>query len=320
MKDELARSAQTYGTSGAPRSAAASTSPSSSEEDFIIDEDANVILTAQGWVKRVREVKDLSTRACARATRCSPCRPARRARRSRSSRTSAAATSRRIARRPGVHWLRRPGAEAVQARRRRAHGRDVLLRPAPARRARPSHDARAEPEPPFAVAVTRHGLGSASRSAPPRALDARGPQVRAAQRGRRDRSSASCPGPKDTSICVRRDRRPRALGARRGARTLLSGAGKGTMLIKLDEDERLVGAPLVAGAKGAVVPVIETEKGKDDELSRQVERSSAPAGQGRRADEARSPVRRIVAPPESSPAPTPKSELKPCRPSPPRKR
>ena len=35
--------------------------PEFGEEDFIVDEDANVILSTQGWVKRVREVKDLST-------------------------------------------------------------------------------------------------------------------------------------------------------------------------------------------------------------------------------------------------------------------
>src|SRR4029078_1329086 len=35
--------------------------PEFQAEDFIVAEDANVILSAQGWVKRVREVKDLST-------------------------------------------------------------------------------------------------------------------------------------------------------------------------------------------------------------------------------------------------------------------
>ena len=40
-------------------------------EAFIVDEDATVILTRDGWVKRVREVKDPRPRACARATPCS---------------------------------------------------------------------------------------------------------------------------------------------------------------------------------------------------------------------------------------------------------
>src|SRR6185437_8163811 len=34
--------------------------PEFGEEDFIVDENANVILSSQGWVKRVRELKDVS--------------------------------------------------------------------------------------------------------------------------------------------------------------------------------------------------------------------------------------------------------------------
>ena len=45
-------------TSAGPRSAARPTSRSSMPNAFIVDEDANVVLTRDGWVKRVRELKD----------------------------------------------------------------------------------------------------------------------------------------------------------------------------------------------------------------------------------------------------------------------
>ena len=57
-------------TSAAPRSAARPKSRSSIPNAFIVDEDANVVLTRDGWVKRVRELKDAVVDAhCARATR-----------------------------------------------------------------------------------------------------------------------------------------------------------------------------------------------------------------------------------------------------------
>src|SRR5262249_53670569 len=47
---------------------------------------------------------------------------------------------------------------------------------------------------------------------------------------------------------------------------VLSGAGKGSILMKIDDDDRLLGA-VVASESGGVL-VVETEKGKTHELSR----------------------------------------------------
>ncbi len=71
--------------------------PEFDAEAFIVDEDANVVLTRDGWVKRVRELKDLSATRLREGDAVLAVVPRLDARsRSPSSRTSAAATSCRI--------------------------------------------------------------------------------------------------------------------------------------------------------------------------------------------------------------------------------
>ena len=211
-------------TSGAPRSAARSTRPSISEEAFIVDEDANVILTRDGWVKRVREVKDPAHHAPARGRRGD--RGARRAR-SRANLVLLLRLRRRLRqplqRHPGVHRLRRSGAEAVQVRRRRARGRrrcrSTRALPQPGEAARPSRKQRLR-------AALRAGAAH-------RGLDPRRPPLRASP-ARATRSSACSPVG---------DKRP-ARGASPSTTTRsvckvdevneLAGPGKGVTVIKVE--------------------------------------------------------------------------------------
>ena len=60
------RSKRSTATSGARKIVGASRRAGVSAEDFIVAEDANVILSAQGWVKREREMKDLGATRAAR--------------------------------------------------------------------------------------------------------------------------------------------------------------------------------------------------------------------------------------------------------------
>ena len=92
-------------------------------EAFIVDEDANVVLTRDGWVKRVRELKDPAPTRLREGDEVLA--RARRARRRAtwSSSPTSAGLRHPHQRRAGVHRLRRSGAEAVQVRRRRAGGR-----------------------------------------------------------------------------------------------------------------------------------------------------------------------------------------------------
>src|SRR6185369_482990 len=61
VSDELKEIRAKYGDKRRTKVMGAVDEPEFQAEDFIVAEDANVILSSQGWVKRVREVKDLST-------------------------------------------------------------------------------------------------------------------------------------------------------------------------------------------------------------------------------------------------------------------
>ncbi|RMH36791.1 MAG: DNA topoisomerase IV subunit A [Deltaproteobacteria bacterium] len=61
VKDELVEVADTYGTKRITRvGASAEDLPEVDETAFIVDEDTHVVLTRDGWLKRLREIKDLS--------------------------------------------------------------------------------------------------------------------------------------------------------------------------------------------------------------------------------------------------------------------
>ena len=61
VKTELAEIKAKYADKRRTRVLGAVDEPEYQAEDFIVAEDANIILSTQGWVKRVREVKDLGT-------------------------------------------------------------------------------------------------------------------------------------------------------------------------------------------------------------------------------------------------------------------
>ncbi len=58
IKGELTQVAEQYGTPRRTKTGVAAAELEFSEEDFITDEDAHVVLTRDGWIKRMREVKD----------------------------------------------------------------------------------------------------------------------------------------------------------------------------------------------------------------------------------------------------------------------
>ncbi|MGE0400684.1 MAG: DNA topoisomerase (ATP-hydrolyzing) subunit A [Kofleriaceae bacterium] len=61
IKDDLNRAALEFGTPRRTKTGGASEEVSFDADAFIVDEDANVIVTRDGWIKRVREVKDPSS-------------------------------------------------------------------------------------------------------------------------------------------------------------------------------------------------------------------------------------------------------------------
>ncbi|MCC6558378.1 MAG: DNA topoisomerase IV subunit A [Polyangiaceae bacterium] len=261
VRDELAEIKRAYGDRRRTRVVGAVDEPEYQEEDFIIAEDANVILSAQGWVKRVREVKDLaSTRlregdsvlaAVAGSTRasvaffsnlggCYVCR---------------------------IHDV--PAStgygDPVQKLFKLADGERMIAMlslDARAIEVPPPTEGAPDPEPPFVAAVTRGGLGFQLSLRPHR-----DPSTRAGRRFARlnegDEVLAVLPvGGADALLCASSD--GHAMGVPVGEIPVLSGPGKGSIVMKIEDGERLLGAALALGPRDTIS--VETEKGKVMEL------------------------------------------------------
>ncbi len=207
-----------------------------------------MILSAQGWVKRVREVKDISATRLREGDSVLAVVAG-------STRAAVAFFSNlggcyvaRIHDVPAVDGLRRSGAEALQARRRRAHGGLPLLRPPRARRPRPQAEApHDEPEPPFALAITRAGFGSRFSLRPHREPSTRSGRRFAKPKEGDEVLAVMAVGDGDAVVCVAGD--GHVLGVPVAEIPPLAGAGKGVIVMALEEGERLVGAALALAAE-----------------------------------------------------------------------
>jgi DNA gyrase subunit A len=312
VKDELTEVRAKFGAKRLTKVTGSTDEPEYSEEQFIVDEDANVILSAQGWVKRVRELKDLgSTRL-----------------RDGDSVAAAVAGSTRASvaffSNLGVCYVCRihdvpPSTgygDPVQKLFKLADGERMVAMYSFDSRALdvppPSEDA-AEPEAPYALAVTRTGLGLRF------SLRAhREPSTRAGRKFAKlnegDEIIAVLPASAgDTVLCASAE--GHALGVGVDLIPVLSGAGKGSILMKIDDTDRLLGA-VVASESGGFL-VVETEKGKTHELSRD-------KILGARADRGGQIVKRdkfarivpppVVAPSLESPKDSPKASVPPKSP------
>jgi DNA gyrase subunit A len=234
----------------------ASDEPEFQEEDFIVAEDANIVLSAQGWVKRVRELKD----------------PAQTRLREGDSVLAAVAGSTKSS----VAFFSNLGAcyvcrihdvppstgygDPVQKLFKLDDGERMvaMLSFDPRALEVPEAQEGAEPEPPFALAVTRGGLGFRFSLRPHRE-----PSTRAGRKYARlnegDEVLAVMPtNGKDAVLCATSD--GHVLGVAVSEIAVLSGVGKGAMVMKVDDDERVIGAVLGLGARDDIT--IETEKGR----------------------------------------------------------
>ncbi len=122
-----------------------------------------------------------------------------------------------------------------------------------------------EPEPPFAIAVSRGGLGFRF------SLRAhRDPSTRAGRKFAKlnegdDVVSVLVARDRDAVLCATSD--GHALGVTAGDISVLAGVGKGAMVMKVSEGERIVGAVLATTKHDAIT--VETEKNKTLKLERQ---------------------------------------------------
>ncbi len=262
IKGELLEIKAQYGDKRKSKVGGGGESHEYSAEDFIVAEDANVILTSQGWIKRLREVKDLA------ATRV----------RDGDGVLAAVAGSTKTT----VAFFSNLGAcyvmrihdvpattgygEPVQKFFKMDDGEKIV--------AMMSFDPRVlevpvpieggEPLPPYAVAVTKKGLAfrfslSAHREASTRA----GRRYGKLNAGDEIVMVAIASGDRDGVLAATSD--GHALGVPVKELALLSGVGKGSMLMKVDDDARVLGAIIALGANDSIV--VETGKGKEHSIT-----------------------------------------------------
>ncbi len=265
IKDELLALKAQYGDKRRTKVIGSTDEPEFAAEDFIVAEDANVILTQQGWLKRVREVKDLSQ------TRV----------RDGDAVLGAVAGSTKSAvalfSNQGSCYVMRLNdvpattgyGEPVQKFFKMGDGEKIVaimsfdprVLDVPA----PPEEGGGEPLPPYAIAVTRGGLSFRFSLTPHR-----DPSTRAGRKYCRLNDGdevvfVSVVGPKDSVLCATSD--GHALGVKVDEIAILSGAGKGAMLIKLEDDAKVLGAVVAISSRQSIVA--ETPKGKTYEITLQ---------------------------------------------------
>jgi DNA gyrase subunit A len=261
IKGELLEIKATYGDKRRTKVVGSTEETEYSAEDFIIAEDANVILTQQGWLKRVREVKDLSTTRTREGDAVHTVIAG-------STRASVALFSSL-----GTCYVMRihdvPSTtgygEPVQKFFKMADGERIV--------AMMSFDDRVlsipeavdggEPQAPFALAVTRTGSSfrfSLSSHREPSKSNGR----KFGKIGEGDEVLlVGVVGEKDGVLAVTSD--GYALGVPVHEVGILSGVGKGTALMKLGKDAVIVGAAITVSAGDTITA--ETPKGKAWEMT-----------------------------------------------------
>ena len=296
------RSSRTYGDEDrqAPHAIASDTGePEYSADDFIVEEDNVVIVSRDGWVKRQKEVKDLTTTrlregdavlaAFAGSTRATV--------------RLLHQLRRRLHvphhRRAGVDRLRRADPAAVQAEGRREDRRRAQPRPARRRRRSSRSKEGAEPAPVHAVAVTSDGYACASASSRSSSR-ARAPAGASPARPKARKSSASAKLTGREMLIAATAEAPRPPVQGREV-NYLSGPGKGVILIKLaSDDDRVLG--FIASTGDRDLLTVETTRGGEQTISTAQYEVTGRGGKGRELLQ-RGQFTRIVWPLPDAPPP-----------------
>ncbi|MBK8256565.1 MAG: DNA topoisomerase IV subunit A [Polyangiaceae bacterium] len=268
VKDELAELRAKFGAKRLTKVTGSTDEPEYSEEAFIVDEDANVILSAQGWLKRVRELKDLGTTRLREGDSVAAAVAG-------STRASVAFFSNlgtcyvcRIHDVPASAGYGDPVQKLFKLDDGERMIATLSLDPRVVEVPPPSEDAATEGrgvEGPYALAVTRSGLGLRFSLRSHREPSTRAGRKYARLNDGDEVLAVLFPKADDTVLCASAD--GHALGVAVDLVPVLSGAGKGSILMKIDEGDRLLGAVIASESDDMLV--VETEKGKRLELSRE---------------------------------------------------
>lgn len=236
--------------------------PEFNEEDFIVEQDGYVILTAQGWVKRQGSVKDLASTRVREGDEILACEAG-------STRASIAFFSSQ-----GVCYVARFAdiplstgyGDPVQKLFKMADGERIV--------GAMSFDARmlevpeakegAEPEAPFAVAVTKRGMILQFSLRPHREPSTRAGRKFARPRDDDEVMNVFLADGKKFVIAAADD--GHAIAVKLKDVPVLSGAGKGVMLMKLGPKAALIGAAVLESPRAGKLVAL-SEGGRRYELT-----------------------------------------------------
>lgn len=261
IRAELLELSSEYGERRRTRILASVDEPEFQAEDFIIDEDAYALLSAQGWVKRQGGIKDLSTTRVREGDRIIDVAAG-------STKSSVAFFSNhgscyvcRMVEIPAATGYGNP----VQNLFKLADGEKMIRMISfdPRVLEVPAAQEGAEPEPPYALAVTRQGQTMR--------FSLRGHREPSTRSGRRYARLAegdevvyvNYVGDGDHVAAASTDGHALICEAEEVA--LLAGAGKGVMLMKLEEGDLIVGATLFRKKSDTLVLV--NEKGTEYDVT-----------------------------------------------------
>jgi DNA gyrase subunit A len=257
IKSELAEIKEKYGDKRRLKIAGASDEQEYTAEDFIVAEDANVILSQQGWVKRLREVKDLTTTRVREGDAVLA--------------VAAGSTKATVAffSNLGACYVMRihdvPATtgygEPVQKFFKMEDGERIVatLSFDPRVLDVPPQKEDGEPQPPFAVAVTKQGLSFRFSLSGHRETSTRAGRKYGKLNEGDEIVMVGVVGDKDGVLAATSD--GHALGVPVSELALLSGVGKGSMLMKVDDDARILGAIVAVSPNDALV--VETGRGRE---------------------------------------------------------
>jgi DNA gyrase subunit A len=299
VKKELEAISSTFGKSGKRRTAIVETDDevAFSDEDLIVAEDACVLLTADGWVKRQREFKDTQTTRLREGDSVLACEIG-------STKSSivflssfGTAYTSRIIDIPATTGY----GEPIQKLFKLKDGERILAAFSLDPRVTGSLGSEEKRGATFAVAASSDGFALAFGLGP---LST--PSTRAGRRFAKLSEGAQVVGVervkgKETLIAVTRGRR--ALVCAVSEVSFLTGPGKGVTLMKLDDDDALLGIKAVSDNRTALI--VETSMGGEQRVTSGSYEKTARGGRGREIMKRGTLVRVVREPPA---APTPLEE------------
>jgi DNA gyrase subunit A len=280
VKSELEELVKEYGDKRKTKISVSADEPEFDAAAYIVDEDSNVILTRDGWVKRAREIKDLSTTRTREGDEVVAVLPGNTKNPIAFFTNFGSAYVCRIADIPPSTGYGDP----VQKLFKFKDGERVV--------SAASLDPRVKTKEPNMVAITRSGYGLRFALEPHTELSTRSGR-RFARVAEGDEIVGVRPAPEDGLVVVASE--SHALVTRVSDINLLANPGRGVTVIKTGDDEKVVGFTVDETL------TVESEKGKTEEVKPLKKSVAARATKGELVFTRKEKVARVVWPPVTVP-------------------